>query len=56
MHGAKEIAIHAQVQLLKFYETLGFLAKGEVFIEAGIQHISMVYKITGNEKLCSHRF
>ena len=56
MHGAKEIAIHAQVYLLKFYETLGFQAKGEVFIEAGIQHIFMVYKITGNEKLCSYRF
>lgn len=42
--GAKEVKIHAQLQAQKFYEKIGFQAFGEVFDEAGIQHINMVCK------------
>jgi predicted GNAT family N-acyltransferase len=38
------IYLHAQVQAKGFYEKLGFSIKSEPFLEAGIQHIQMVYK------------
>lgn len=38
---AKTVEIHAQVQAKAFYEELGFVDQGEVFIEAGIEHIIM---------------
>lgn len=42
--GAKKIKIHAQINAKKFYETLGFKAIGEKYIEAGteIEHIDMI--------------
>ncbi|MCY6353763.1 GNAT family N-acetyltransferase [Clostridium sp. ZS2-4] len=39
--GAKEIRLHAQFYAKNFYENLGFEAYGEIFEEAGINHISM---------------
>lgn len=39
--GAKEIRLHAQFYAKNFYEKLGFEAYGEIFYEAGIEHISM---------------
>ncbi len=36
--GARRIVLHAQVQAIGFYESLGFRAFGEVFDEAGIPH------------------
>lgn len=42
--GAKEVHLHAQLQVQDFYEKLGFEAYGEVYEEAGIDHISMVRK------------
>lgn len=39
--GAKEIRLHAQFYAKNFYEKLGFEAYGEIFDEAGIDHISM---------------
>jgi Acetyltransferase (GNAT) family. len=39
--GAREIYIHAQTQVRKFYEKLGFEAYGDTYEEAGIEHISM---------------
>ncbi len=38
------IYLHAQVQARGFYEKLGFSINGEPFIEAGIQHVQMVYR------------
>ncbi|MFZ3036867.1 MAG: GNAT family N-acetyltransferase [Rugosibacter sp.] len=32
------LLLHAQVQALGFYEKLGFVAEGDVFMEAGIPH------------------
>lgn len=36
--GHQEVFLHAQCQALGFYESLGFVAKGPVFSEAGIDH------------------
>jgi predicted GNAT family N-acyltransferase len=40
-HGARHIVLHAQVQAIGFYESLGFVASGDVFDEAGIPHRQM---------------
>ncbi len=36
--GLPRVELHAQTQALAFYETLGFRAEGEEFLEAGIPH------------------
>lgn len=36
--GHSEVYLHAQCQALRFYESLGFVAEGPVFAEAGIDH------------------
>jgi predicted GNAT family N-acyltransferase len=38
------IYLHAQCERQGFYESLGFIAEGEVFMDAGIPHISMFYR------------
>jgi len=43
--GAHQIYIHAQRHLADFYHELGFKAQGDVFIEAGIEHIYMQYTV-----------
>jgi ElaA protein len=40
---AKQIRIGAQVYLRKFYESFGFIAQGEEFLEDGIPHIEMLW-------------
>ena len=37
-----KIYMHAQIQVLPFYEKLGFIKEGDVFEEAGIMHYKMV--------------
>lgn len=39
--GMKECLLNAQTGALGFYEALGFKARGEVFMEAGIAHREM---------------
>jgi len=39
-----DIKISAQVYIRKFYESLGFAATGEEYLEDGIPHLAMVYK------------
>ncbi len=41
--GAETIAIHAQCHAEAFYEDLGFVTEGDIFEEAGIPHVRMVY-------------
>ena len=36
--GHPGITLAAQVQAIEFYERLGYLARGEVFLDAGIEH------------------
>lgn len=35
------IELHAQVHARAFYERAGYVASGEVYVEAGIDHVSM---------------
>lgn len=39
--GAAKISIHAQEQVIGFYEELGFVKKGDIFMEADIPHVEM---------------
>ncbi len=40
-HGWQEVSLHAQVDAIAFYRRHGFIAQGERFHEAGIEHQSM---------------
>lgn len=42
---AIEIQLDAQLTAIKFYETLGFITYGDVFKDAGIDHMAMKYII-----------
>lgn len=39
--GYPKTKLHAQTYALPFYEKHGFVAEGEVFLDAGIEHLSM---------------
>ncbi|MBP2630595.1 MAG: GCN5-related N-acetyltransferase [Firmicutes bacterium] len=43
--GYQSMRLSAQTHARKFYERLGFEAKGEIYLEAGIEHIDMFKKI-----------
>ena len=38
------IYLHAQVQVVDFYQKYGFVKEGDLFVEAAIDHYKMVYK------------
>ena len=38
------IYLHAQIQVVKFYQNLGFEKVGSIFEEAGIKHYKMLFK------------
>jgi predicted GNAT family N-acyltransferase len=40
-NGAQKVIINAQLSAVGFYENLGFEKEGDVFMEAGIQHVRM---------------
>lgn len=42
-HGAMSIILHAQLPVVHFYESLNFQKQGEIFLDAGIKHIEMVF-------------
>lgn len=39
--GQDEVRLNAQVQVIPFYESLGFYPCGEIFLEDGIEHRTM---------------
>ncbi|MBK1878866.1 GNAT family N-acetyltransferase [Pelagicoccus mobilis] len=43
--GMPELVLSAQTQAVGFYENLGFVAHGETYEEAGIEHIEMRLKV-----------
>jgi len=45
LHGKRDIRIGAQYYLKKFYESFGFVQKGDVYLEDGIEHIEMLLPI-----------
>lgn len=44
--GAHTIVLNAQIQVVPFYEKLGYQATGAPFFEAGIKHIPMKKELT----------
>lgn len=42
LYGKQPIRIGAQCYLIKFYESFGFVQKGEIYLEDGIEHIEML--------------
>jgi len=45
IHGKRDIRIGAQYYLKQFYESFGFVQKGETYLEDGIEHIEMLLTI-----------
>ncbi len=43
--GLERIRLNAQVTVVPFYEKLGYVAHGEVFVEADIDHLAMARSI-----------
>lgn len=46
LYGMRDIRIGAQYYLLRFYESFGFVQKGEIYLEDGIEHIEMLLRAT----------
>ena len=46
--GEQPIRIGAQLYLKNFYESLGFVPKGDIYLEDNIKHIEMVFPILEN--------
>ncbi len=42
--GYERILLNAQLRAVGFYEKLGFRARGDVFLDAGIEHTEMVFE------------
>ena len=42
LYGKQPIRIGAQYYLLKFYASFGFVQKGEIYLEDGIEHVQML--------------
>lgn len=47
--GAEEVYLHSMINCIPFYEKIGFEKIGDVFQEAGIDHIKMILK---SNKIC----
>ncbi|MEN2750905.1 GNAT family N-acetyltransferase [Psychrobacter sp. FBL11] len=54
-YGKKPIIISAQTYLLSFYESLGFVTEGAVYLEDNIEHITMVLPILKKGKAKSQK-
>ena len=39
--GLKKVVLGAQIQAREFYEKIGFIPEGDIFMEAGMEHIHM---------------
>ena len=49
------IILSAQVYLLSFYESLGFVPEGEHYLEDNIEHVKMVLYIAKKNKIKKER-
>ena len=45
--GCARVVLNAQVQVVPFYEKLGYIAHGSVFVDAGIDHRAMALALGG---------
>lgn len=41
--GIDKVYIHSQISAKGFYEQLGFISVGDIFLEAGIEHVEMYF-------------
>lgn len=41
----KTIKLDAQLQAINFFKKLGFIAESDIFLDAGIEHVTMVYYV-----------
>ena len=48
--GFEQVFLHAQVNVIGFYEKFGFSAEGDIFIDAGIEHRTMRLSILENKQ------
>lgn len=46
--GWESVSLHAQVEAIGFYRKHGFVAEGDIYIEAGILHQSMTLAFAGS--------
>lgn len=44
--GIREVSLSGQLQAIPFYEPFGFVAEGDIFLEAGIEHRTMRKSLT----------
>jgi hypothetical protein len=49
-NGYEECILHSQTPVLRFYQTLGYIAEGEEFYEADIPHYKMRKRLNGPPK------
>ena len=42
--GYRKIILHAQLPVVHFYESLGFKVHGDIFLDAGIEHLEMIWE------------
>ncbi len=49
-----DVYLHAQVQALGFYQSLGFVAYGEEFMDANIPHLSMRRQLAARRQIGVH--
>ncbi|MEZ4334925.1 MAG: GNAT family N-acetyltransferase [Myxococcota bacterium] len=45
LEGLEAVILHAQVEAVPFYTSLGYAVRGEPFVEAGIDHRDMVLRL-----------
>ena len=45
--GYSILTLSAQVQALGFYEKLGYQARGKIYLDAGIEHRDMDFRVSG---------
>lgn len=48
---ADTLVLAAQVDVIRFYERLGYVRQGQMFEEAGIDHVMMDKKLSPSERL-----
>lgn len=52
--GITTLTLHAQCHAQRFYEKLGYQPEGEVFAEAGIEHIRMTKRLNDSYTASQH--
>jgi predicted GNAT family N-acyltransferase len=55
LSGAKEVIISAQVKAIPFYEKIGFAPFGDIYFEAGIEHVKMKISSTNICRKCDKK-